>query len=471
MLSKHALPFIVFLVTHLSMAWAADPFDLSGNGPLFLNANQMREDLQQTQELLRQSYVRYPTLAQGGVNWDQTFRGLERQLTSKANPVLTHHFQEQLTNALAVTEDIQIETDLMVQKRHYAFQVEPRVPFVSGVSIVLQEGRHRILPNRPAPQAANKWLIGCEGNRHELFPTPPERAGEERFMLGVRAQHNPPPLKCALEDDLGRPETLELPLSLPAMLRNGPEVPVYTYQQGRVDYIRWFRDGALDEQATFNFRRLAKELRSSKTLILDVRGNHTGSFGFIEKWLQELTQEDWQNVVVREWPSPETLQGLVDRINWLDQEDDQGPASVRQALQQKKQQLQALIRRNTENELPAKWVETKFLFSGSPDAPAWNRRLIVVANRHCGDGCQFLVALARQLNQAYFLGSETGPFPNTSILPMYQLRNSRILLSFSHYMHLDHQLQPVAPTGHTPDFWIFEDDVERQVQRFAASLP
>ncbi len=455
------------------MAFAQTPFplDLSGNTPPFLKPNEIREDLQNLQGVLERNYVRTPILAQKGVNWAQVLGSLERRLGANPNPILTHHFQEQLAQALTVTQDSQIQTDLMVQKRHYHFQVEPLVPFTSRLPLVLEEGRHRVLPNNPAPQAANKWLIGCEGSRHELFPTPPERANEERFVLGVRAQQNPPALKCAFEDELGRSQTIELPLLLPPAPRNGNAVPIFEHRGGKVNYVRWYRDGSLEERETFLFQRLARELRPSRTLVLDVRGNHSGSFGFIERWLREMTQDDWQNVILREWQSRETLEGLVHRLEWLERNTGQSTRLVRQAWQQKKQQLQALIDRNTENEIPAKWVETKFLFSGNNEAPAWNKRLIVVANRHCGDGCQFLVALTRQVNGAVLLGAETGPFPQASILPMYQLPRSKVMITLSHFLHLDHLQTPVAPTGYAPDFWLFDDHPEPEILRFAASLP
>ena len=114
--------------------------------------------------------------------------------------------------------------------------------------------------------------------------------------------------------------------------------------------------------------------------------------------------------------------------------------------------------------------ETKFLFKGKSNAPNWNKRLIVIVNGHCGDGCQFLAALTRQEPNSYLIGSMTGTFPSGFTIPLFQLPNSRIMLSINHRMHLDHEEKPVPPAGYQPDYWLFPEMGIQDVLRFAGSL-
>ena len=51
-------------------------------------------------------------------------------------------------------------------------------------------------------------------------------------------------------------------------------------------------------------------------------------------------------------------------------------------------------------------------------------------------------------------GTNTGPYPDGNIVPMFQLPASGILL-FSHQLHLDHQSNVVTIRA-KPDFWLFQ---------------
>ena len=79
------------------------------------------------------------------------------------------------------------------------------------------------------------------------------------------------------------------------------------------------------------------------------------------------------------------------------------------------------------------------------------------------------MGLSRQLPNATLLGTNTGPYPDGNIVPMFQLPASGILLSFSHQLHLDHQLNVVPPSGQEPDFWLFPTTTLSSVMRFANS--
>ena len=215
--------------------------------------------------------------------------------------------------------------------------------------------------------------------------------------------------------------------------------------------------------------KLARQLRRSSTLVLDVRGNHSGSFKFIEKWLKELTRAKWENVIVLEKQSIPILLGLINRNDW-DLKFSPNPLVSREMLDQHQMQLKALLSHFEENEISEKWIETKFLFKGHQDAPAWKKRLIVVANEHCGDGCQFLAALAKQEEASHLVGSLTGNFPRGFSVPLYQLPHSRILLSINHRLHLNHEGLPVLPSGYQPDYWLFPEMGIQDVLRLAGSL-
>ena len=96
---------------------------------MFLSDKQIQEDLVQAERLLQDNYVRYPILEQKGVSWKSAFKNLEDHLLPDINPVLTHHFQEQLIKTLEFTEDSNIQADLFLKKRHYVQRIEPKWHF------------------------------------------------------------------------------------------------------------------------------------------------------------------------------------------------------------------------------------------------------------------------------------------------------------------------------------------------------
>ena len=242
----------------------------------------------------------------------------------------------------------------------------------------------------------------------------------------------------------------------------------YEYKSGRTPYIRWYRDGRTNETAVKQFQKLAIKLRKTSTLIIDVRGNQNGSFAFIENWLKEFTSNHWKNVIVRERQTLPILKGLLNRVQWNLHHSTLRLLIGRDQLGQKRRQLQALIEHLKEKGITEKWVETKFIFNGNKNAPKWNTRLIVLTNQHCGNGCQFLAALTKQIPQGVLIGANTGPFPKNTSGPIFQLKYSRVMLSFSHRLHLNHQAKPVSPSGYLPDYWLFPPMGIRDIQRFVS---
>ena len=445
------------------------PIDLSGEAPPFLTRAQMQTDLQVTKWLLRNTYARHRILKQAGTDWEEIFSSLEQELQANPNPLLTHHFQQKLLQELSFTEDPQLRGDLFLQKRHYYSQVEPRAAFSTGLRIVRQQGRNRVLPDIAYPIIANHWLAGCSSGKQKLFPVIPERADEPRFELGKLDTLQPQPLVCDFENELGTREKVVLPLTLAKAKRTIPGSRLFKFSDGHIPYLAWYREGKDRERATREFLKVGRQLRKAGKLVLDVRGNHDGTFSFIEKWLRELTGNQWKNVILLEKQTIPIMRGLMNRVQW-DLRYSRNPLVVRDVLEKRRLQLLSLLEHYQENDIQEKWVETKFIFSGIADAPAWNKRMVVVVNEHCGDGCQFLAALAKQLNDSYLVGSMTGTFPRDRSIPLYQLPHSRILLSISHRLHLDEDSNPVAPSGYQPDYWLFHNSKLQDVLRFAGSL-
>ena len=443
--------------------------DFSGSGPLFLSDNQIQEDLHQAERLLQDNYVRYPLLEKAGVSWQSAFKKLADHMLTKTNPTLTHHFQKQLIKSLEFTEDSNLQADLFLNKRHYVQRIEPKVAFYSGIRMAQQQERFRVLPSLKQPKnIVNHWFIDCKTTQEVLFPVLPERQSELLFMLGQQANHQLQSLDCTFENDSAVKQQILLPLIMSEAELNRPEMPVYEYKVGRTPYVRWYRDGKPEEIAVKQFQKLARKLQTTRTLIIDVRGNRNGSFAFIEKWLKEFTSNHWKNVIVRERQTLPVLKGLLNRVQWNLHHSTPRLLIGQHQLEQKRMQLQALINHFRDKGIDEKWVETKFIFNGQNNAPKWNTRLIVIANQHCGNGCQFLAALTRQIPNGILIGTNTGPFPKNISGPIYQLKHSSIMLSFSHRMHLDHRGKPVSPSGYLPDYWLFPPMGLTDILRFAS---
>ncbi|MBC8258975.1 MAG: peptidase S41 [SAR324 cluster bacterium] len=465
--------FALFFTFSIATTTSADEkikaLDFSGNGPLFLSNKQIKEDLLQAEHFLQENYVRYSILEDQGLRWKEVFNKLADQLSANKNPTLTHHFQKQLISGLEFTEDSSLQADLFIKKRHYIQRVDPKVAFFTGIRLAQQQERFRVLPTQnQASKIVNNWFNDCTAFHEVFFPILPERQSEELFMLGQQANHQLKPLICEFENDSGEKQIKQLPLTFPEAELNNSEMPVYEFESGRTPYVRWYRDGKSGEVAVKQFYKLARKLQSTRVLILDVRGNSDGSFSFIEKWLKEFTRNNWQNVIVQERQTLSILAGLLNRVQW-----NLHHASARfligsAQLENKRLQLLALIKHFKEQEITEKLVETKFIFNGKHTAPKWNTRLIVLTNQHCGNGCQFLAALSKQLPHGVLIGTNTGPFPKNTSGPIYQLKHSRIMLSFSHRLHLNHLREPVSTSGYLPDYWLFPPMGRMDILRFAS---
>ncbi len=234
-----------FLLAGVSRGFeTVDSLDFSGSGPLFLSDKQIQEDLVQTERLLQDNYVLYPILEQKGVDWKSAFKKLEDHLLPDINPVLTHHFQEQLIKTLEFTEDSNIQADLFLKKRHYVQRIEPKVAFYTGIRMAQQQKRFSVLPSLKHPnKIVNHWFIDCKTTMEVFFPILPERQTEKLFMLGQQANHQLQPLDCAFENDSGEKQEIMLPLIFPTAELNRQEMPVFEFTGGRTPYIRWYRDG------------------------------------------------------------------------------------------------------------------------------------------------------------------------------------------------------------------------------------
>ncbi len=460
---------MLFLFSNIAIAQPIASLDFSGDSPLYLSKEEIHEDLVQAEKFLSLSYARYSILEKAGVRWKLVFQRLENELMKSNTPQLTHHFQKQLIRALEFTEDSSLRADLFLKKRHYTQKVEPKVSFYTGVRMAQQNGRFRVLPESTFSRIINHWFIGCQSQQEVFFPILPNRQTESKFILGKQSNYQPKPFLCVFENDSGEKQELEIPLLLPETEINRPESPIFDYQSGRVPYVRWYRNGSSRERGVKQFLRVARKLRNTPILILDVRGNKNGSFAFIEQWFKILTKAHWKNVIVRERQTQSILKGLLNRVQWNAHLTSSRILLEPEQLEQKKQQLVQLIQYFEKKNIDQKWIETKFIFNGKDNAPAWKTRLIVVANQQCGDGCQFLAALAKQLPNATLIGSNTGPFPPYTSGPIYQLKNSRIMLSLNHRLHLNHLGKPVSPVGYLPDFWIFPPTGMSDILRYSGN--
>ncbi len=463
--------FYIFLTNILIAVDIKISLDFSGNTPLFLSKKQIIEDLSQTKKILLENYLLNPTLFQYGIKWESILQKSAEKLLKNNNPTLTHHFQEELVRALEFTEDPNLRTDLFQKKRHYVKRVEPKVAFYSGIRLALQNERLRVLPDIGfAKKIINYWFTNCTSENNFLFPILPERHSEDLFMLGGHSNRQLKPLKCIFENDSGDQQIIKVPLFISEAELNDSKVPIYEYDDSQTPYLRWYRDGRSNEIEVNNFYKLAKKLRKSRTLIFDVRGNNKGSFYFIEKWLKEYTKNHWKNVIVKERQTIQILKGLLNRVQWNIFNSKDRLIIGEDQLEQKRSQLNALIEHFKGNGIVEKWVETKFIFNGNKNAPKWNTKLIVIANHHCGNGCQFLAALTKQIPNGILVGTNTGPFPKNISGPIFQLKNSKILLSFSHRIHLNHLGNPVSPLGYIPDYWLFPPMGEKDIQRFSKKI-
>jgi len=462
--------FFIFFTGNPLAIKSINSLDFSGKSPLFLTKKEIKEDLDQVKILFQENYVHYPILLKSGIKWNVKFQKVVDHFSMVENPILTHHFQKKLIKVLEFTEDTNLRTDLFLKKRHYVQKIEPQVAFYSGIRLAHQKKGFRVIPSSIFEKnITNFWFINCSKDQ-EFFPILPERHSENLFMLGGLANHQLKPFSCKFKNISGEKQNITVPLYITKAELNLTQKPIYEFDDSRTPYLRWFRDGKNDEISVKNFQKLARQLRGTTNLIIDVRGNKSGSFSFIEKWLKEFTRNHWKNVIVKEKQNKKILKGLLNRTQWNIFNSTERVLIGKNQLEQKRMQLKALIKHFKENGITEKWIETKFIFNGHKNSPKWNTRLIVIANQHCGDGCQFLAALTKQIPNGVLIGTNTGPFPKNTYGPIFQLKHSRIMISFSHRLHLDHQGIPVSNSGYLPDYWLFPPMGKIDIQRFISKI-
>lgn len=442
--------------------------DILVESPAFVNPAQVLEDVAFYEELIKKNYARFEILAQNGVDWENVFFHLKAELTAANRQILTRTFMNSLIQTMSFTKDPTLQGELTFRKRIHSASSKGRyVPFYTKIRLAKQGGRFRALPNPLSSQIANQWFLHCDEKGYRFFPVVAERYGEERFVLGVLGDKAPTALNCVFEDGLKQWHTASLPLRrVPSPASN--EHAIFTWTPGEIPYIRWMRDGRREEPETEHFFNLISQLNKHRTFILDVRGNQSGSFGFIERWLHPLTNAHWQNAIIQEKQSLSTLAGILNRLEYR-RARNQTSHTMRSKIQKQQQRVRALLLYVERLKVPFRLVETKFSFSGDKAAFPWQKRMVVVANEHCGSGCQFLVALAKQLEGSFLVGENTGNYPKTLPIPLYQLPHSKIRVSLNHRLHLNHQRQPIAPSGHEPDFWLDHPAALSEIYRLARS--
>ena len=461
----------IFYSNLLSAVEKYKPIDLSGNAPLFLTKKQILKDLSDLKYILKENYILYPVFTKLGMNLESVLNLFEKKLLKNKTPLLTHHFQKELVKTIEFTEDSNFRTDLFLKNRHYIQRIEPKVAFFSGIKLAKQNSRYRVKPDSGIKKhIINYWFVSCSSNKEFLFPILPDRHSENLFMIGKHSNYQPDPLICEFENDSGHKHKVKLPLIIRRTEMSPHKIPIYEYDGSRIPYLKWHRDGGSEETEVKKFYKLARALRKSRTLIIDVRGNKYGSFYFIEKWLKEYTNNHWKNVIVKERQTIPIIRGLLNRVQWNIIKSPKRPLIGEYQLEKKQSQLYELIKHFRENEISEKWIETKFIFNGNSNAPEWGTKLIVIANNQCGDGCQFLAALTKQIPNGILIGTNTGPFPKNISGPVFQLYNSKIIISFSHRIHLNHLGETVSPSGYLPNYWLFPPMGIREIQKFASKI-
>ena len=71
------------------------------------------------------------------------------------------------------------------------------------------------------------------------------------------------------------------------------------------------------------------------------------------------------------------------------------------------------------------------------------------------------------LIERILIGTNTGSFPKNSFRPVFQLRHSRIMVTFENKLHLNHMGEPVSTSGYLPDYWLFPPMGLNEIIRYA----
>lgn len=445
--------------------------DILAESPPFLTPAEVLDDITTLEKILQEVYGRYTILQNQGHDWDSLWFDLKSRLTETNKSILTQNLLTGILNTLEFTKDPTFRAELTLHHRLYGRQLEKSYyPAFTSIRLVQEQTRYRVLPSNQLSVITNQWLVNCNPPSIEFFPLIPERGEEKRFALGLFSSNPPQTLVCHFQDGGGKThrENLAVQYFKNSAFSDDEETPLFSWTPGNIPYVRWMRDGKHNASDTQRFFRLLTKLRQHTAFIIDVRGNTTGSFGFIENWLSRLTKSSWQNGIVQEKQTPAILYGILNRME-LEKQSPGITFEKRQEIQKEQERLISLIRYIEKRKPPFRLNESRFSFSGDASESKWQKRMVVVADRQCGNGCQFLAALAKQLKNSFLLGENTGVYPQGIKLPLFQLPNSKIRITINHLLHLDHFENPVPPSGYQPDFWLDHPAPLSEIYRLARS--
>lgn len=318
-------------------------------------------------------------------------------------------------------------------------------------------------------------LLACQGQRlAEIVRTTvigdPPRPGRRIIVLATSV---PEPLECVFRLANGSTEVRSLRLRRLRVhaTREPKDAPPFERLDGRVVRLRLRSLSPNAEEDMGRFVATAGELRATRAIMLDVRGNGGGSDRYVREWFVAFTSSEFSRLTTEQLKSEVTGQGALNGLTCA-LASKNTDAKARKSLTRSRDALA------TELKVYAQWAGGgPYLDWGRgappPDqgaAPARYRgALTVLVDAECASSCETLVRYARQIPGALIVGENTaGAGAFGEVLP-YRLPESGIWIGVgSKWFHEEKAVQ--EGTGYLPDIWLDTADAVTATEAVALCL-
>jgi len=415
-------------------------------------------DLTLAEQVLRRGYAGFDAVARGGFDWDAAFARLRADVAAAPEPIAVEDLRQMVLGALGPTRDSHLALWTVADDGTWRWGAcgRHRDAFTADPLLVRDGDAWKV----KAPAAlAGATLLGCDGRKLEEIVRP-SFAGGPAARLVVLDEGQPLDLRCTLRrpDGQSAPELLPLHrFRLGRALREGAAFERSESEGVAVVRLASFGNRYADDLA--RFIDSAVDLRQAAALVIDARGNHEGSDGYLRTFFTRLTRGPLRGATSETLISEVTLQGQQNRDR-CDRAAAADPATIGAAEGRLSASRRALSAAYVAEQRPfRRWTRTTPEESGT--APALFRApLVVIVDAGCAAACEALVAFARQLPGSLIVGENTaGVAAFGEPLPYRLPRSGLWIQTAMTWLHDAEPARVVAEgEGQLPDVWIDETD-------------
>jgi len=438
-------------------------------------------DLETAEQVLRRGYAGFELARSQGFDWESLFTTMRAELAAMPDPIVVEEFRLWLVSKLRATRDGHLAV-YAIRGERGGWQYDGAGVHEDAYTADLVLGAQ---PPKPMAvvAAANAALVGSKlldcasfALADLLRPTVVRQPFGPAWRLVLLSASEPKPLQCTFQARTGAKATQIVPLRrLSVGQPSDPNGPV-TMEKGELAHVRIgsFSDAQYAD-ALGVIVSYVDRLRSSKAIVVDLRGNGGGNDNHARNWFKGLTSGTLSYSSITELESDATLQGSVNARTCGSARVHPG-SSAEQLAQAKLLAARGELEvASTDAARPSRrmreWPRHELEDQGSAPRP-YRGALILLVDRKCASACESFIRYARQLPRTWLLGENTAGVGRIGEVKPYRLPHSGLWLQAGTKLFGDTGRARGAAegTGYLPDLWIDGTDTASFADQLAQCL-